>query len=704
MKSNMGKTALLLVSSLALSLQATTNDDPCAVVASEFAKSQGADAIDANLAQSCLTAIPLHKDDALDTVAQLRLFLQFYSAQTYFAHPPTPQLELTAVDLNATLEAMEANITSGAYENNYAFDKAIHNLFGLYRDGHVVYESACYMPFMFENGHPIVSVANTSTEMPSIHHLEVFSDGFTVGEKVDKINGMDAKDYLMKMANEHPEPYWVDPDARYNQLLVGTSNGQTTKGLFAARSVYTEETLTLTYANGTSAELTWSASLRGSLDASSWDSTDSFYTNVCRRSKDEIEKVYADMQNTELTQNTMPSGLSIRDDSVKNKPRSELPASVAGLVRRGDAVPTPALQMVNGEIMLYVMNDQVGVLVINTFTPMNGGSEDGFVHEFSGNITAAIEHLSSKNIKRIVIDVSGNGGGFVRLGRDAVRQFFPGESTYFASNMRWNPALATMMLDGSDTNATYWDLGQYKKASDNSDFKDWNEFLGPVSRDGDYFTVIAVDDTVEVEAEDNEPLPPVYKGPQPFADEDIILLSSGMCGSTCAVFSEAFENHGVKTVTMGGRPLAKTMQTVGGIKGSQVLTFDDIAGWAWGLLGDKVTTFDYIPAVFTVNTFGTASVNLRNSWRKADQDRPIEFLYTPSMYRLMYTDEMVVNVTAKWEAAADAVWGDNQDFYDANSVSGYADRSGKDAGGGKFGRFKNLGHLIWSKVNGNDEL
>lgn len=428
------------------------------------------------------------------------------------------------MDLNATLEAMEANITSGAYENNYAFDKAIHNLFGLYRDGHVVYESACYMPFMFENSHPLVSIANSSTEMPSIHHLEFVSDGFTVGEKVVKINDMDAKDYLMKMANEHPEPYWVDPDARYNQLLVGTSNGQTTKGLFAARNVYTEETLTVTYANGTTADLTWSASLRDSLNASSWDSTDSFYKNVCRRSKSEIEHVYADMQNPDLTQNSMPAQLSISDDSVKNKPRSELPPSVAGLVRRGDAVPTPALQMVNGEIVLYVMNDQVGVLVINTFTPMNDGSEDGFVHEFSGNITAAIEHLTSRNIKRIVIDVSGNGGGFVRLGRDAVRQFFPGESTYFASNMRWNPALATMMLDGSDTNATYWDLGQYRKASDNSDFKDWNEFLGPVSRDDDYFTVIAVDDTVEVEAEDNEPLAPVYPGPQPFKDEDIILV------------------------------------------------------------------------------------------------------------------------------------------------------------------------------------
>lgn len=62
-----------------------------------------------------------------------------------------------------------------------------------------------------------------------------------------------------------------------------------------------------------------------------------------------------------------------------------------------------------------------------------------------------------------------------------------------------------------------------------------------------------------------------------------------MCGSTCAVFAEAFENKGAHTVASGGRPIAGPMQTVGGIKGSQVLSFDEIAGWAWALLGDRVS-------------------------------------------------------------------------------------------------------------------
>lgn len=59
-----------------------------------------------------------------------------------------------------------------------------------------------------------------------------------------------------------------------------------------------------------------------------------------------------------------------------------------------------------------------------------------------------------------------------------------------------------------------------------------------------------------------------------------------MCASTCAIFAEAMLERGVHSVTFGGRHREGPMQTVGGIKGSQVLSFDLIAYWAYDLLGD----------------------------------------------------------------------------------------------------------------------
>ena len=52
-------------------------------------------------------------------------------------------------------------------------------------------------------------------------------------------------------------------------------------------------------------------------------------------------------------------------------------------------------------------------------------------------------------------------------------------------------------------------------------------------------------------------------------------LYDGLCGSTCAIFSELMtELAHVKTVAARGRPFAGPMQGVGGSKGQQVLEFD----------------------------------------------------------------------------------------------------------------------------------
>lgn len=101
--------------------------------------------------------------------------------------------------------------------------------------------------------------------------------------------------------------------------------------------------------------------------------------------------------------------------------------------------------------------------------------------------------------------------------------------------------------------------------------------------------------------------------------------------------------------------------------------------------------FSFIPEIFRFNTFDSSSINLRNSWRKDDETLPIEFLYTPSDYRIMYTADMIVNITATWEAAAQVVWGHKDDFLAASGAAGRM-------------KWKTLGQLIWGKINGHEDL
>lgn len=187
----------------------------------------------------------------------------------------------------------------------------------------------------------------------------------------------------------------------------------------------------------------------------------------------------------------------------------------------------------NNELSLYQLDDETGVMVITSFAPEDSYSpaaaagvdeEAVFINKFVSLATEAISYLHQRGLTKIIIDLSGNGGGFTTLGENLAMQFFPKANHFFGTNMRWNPALATMLTKGADPNTTYWDLGHYRKL-DGTDFASYQEFLGPVPKDDDYFTVIAIPDVVETNAEDGANLPSSYSGPQPFETEDIVLVS-----------------------------------------------------------------------------------------------------------------------------------------------------------------------------------
>lgn len=213
--------------------------------------------ISAKTAYECLIDVPFHEPEAVHTLEQIRLFLNFYSAQAYFANPPTPELELNPVDLNKTLADIETNIKEGKYPDEYSFNRDLFNLFGDYRDGKVSWYPTCHVAFIFTHTYPLMSVAETPDSEPEIHLVEITETGFEVGDKVVKINGLDAHEYLVEMANNHPELEWVDPDARYNQLFIHASGGEWVPGAFTSRRTYDDQDLTLTWENGTEVTVEW---------------------------------------------------------------------------------------------------------------------------------------------------------------------------------------------------------------------------------------------------------------------------------------------------------------------------------------------------------------------------------------------------------------------------------------------------------------
>jgi hypothetical protein len=112
------------------------------------------------------------------------------------------------------------------------------------------------------------------------------------------------------------------------------------------------------------------------------------------------------------------------------------------------------------------------------------------------------------------------------------------------------------------------------------------------------------------------------------------------------------------------------MQAVGGVKGSQALSFNDLKditeylittypsraeteGWEELLPGA-------LPLRLTPNKSGGGGINFRDTIPQKGQGgdgAPTQFVYEAADCRLFYTREMLADVSLMWKTAADAMWG-----------------------------------------------
>jgi hypothetical protein len=177
----------------------------------------------------------------------------------------------------------------------------------------------------------------------------------------------------------------------------------------------------------------------------------------------------------------------------------------------------------------------------------------------------------------------------------------------------------------------------------------------------------------------------------PFRAEDLLILSDGICASTCSIFTELMvQQSGVKTLAVGGRPQLGPMVPVGGTKGTLVLPYI----YLQALSTYVVTAFasgtaqarewaNFIPTPFGVAVVD-ASVNFQDNIRKGLESDgiPTQFLNDTASCRIWYEPQMYLNVTKLWEKTASAAFGGNNGGLDEGkcvqgSVSSREQQTGK---------------------------
>jgi Peptidase family S41 len=313
------------------------------------------------------------------------------------------------------------------------------------------------------------------------------------------------------------------------------------------------------------------------------------------------------------------------------------------------------------------------------------------LNTFDDTIGEFITAAQNAGLTKVVIDLQSNTGGEPLLAISTFKHFFPNIDPFAGSRLRAQNAanvmgntitsffdsLATTDPDYEDLAANEWVSSDRLNAEvdPNRNFSSWQEFFGPHEYNGDTFTTTqrynlssAVFDISAIDEDGNFTVfgfgSTASASEPPFQPEDIILLSDGLCDSSCTLFLEMMHHEaGVRVVVVGGRPTAGPMQGASGSRGAILYPVDildaniDFAQQLLNSTDPPSPDTYFLPNRTEENdvyiTF--ASINLRDQIRVGGQT-PLQFAYDAADCRLWYTPQTVYNYSALWNSAADAIW------------------------------------------------
>jgi hypothetical protein len=574
-------------------------------------------------------------------------------------------------------------------------------------DGHFVYvPDVLGNVFNFARPVPIVSVSADGKELPKAYvYADILAESFGnatfTSSAISKINGQDAKEYLENWAQYGS---LQDRDALYNNVFyelatvslgpVGSGIG-TFAGSGRGRWIYPGATTDFTFENGTSRTYENYAKVLVSLEGVT--DGESLY-----------QKWFTGPQPTP-TPSAAPTANTTTPTPSATATPSPKPIPAPGY-------PPPVVREIHNLIGGYFLEDDysdVAVLSVPSFVGIDAQEE------FQSTAATFLASAKAAGKKKLVIDVSANGGGTILLGYDLYKLLFPNDIDHAAGDrfrafestdiigQKFSEVAGTFprALVNATQNETLADLNDNVGSSvfnyrtdvdvNGENFDSWAEKFGPgIEQKGDNFTnlfrwnlsdVLITLNSGGVDIHGYGALANYTQ--QPFAAEDVVVVTDGYCASTCTIFSELMRQRaGVKYISLGGRPRAGITQAVGGVKGTNNFPWTYIQSLAQYTVTELNSTVeesaelrstelgDYFDDyVFSRATIGNAiNVNFRDGIRDNDTtNTPLQCVYEPSDCRILYTKAMTVDVTAIWKAVADSTWG-GVNHCVAGDLGGYA--------------------------------
>ena len=589
--------------------------------------------------------------------------MKLYAFRDISTDSPNPTWLPVAVDIDAEL----LNISRSSFPNDFSFHDAVSNVFNALRDAHTRYAKPdCYGNFIWRLDPPV----SFSSVMMNNQQVILMNDptGVFSNRIVSSIDGVPAVKALFDWGVRYGRDS-LDLGTRFNQALRA----------FTARPLATygiPETPTVSiqfYNSGSPVPFPWVAYSVNNV------SNTNDLMNLCVRKSTEIRNgsiPYIDYlddgrdfvshdeklayhrsalqrhietlhQEADLTTKTSAEVKSESKPKVESRGESNHQSKV-----QVDANPVSGqivYQSVN--LVFSIVEPGIGALKIPSFFPSEFGLDTIYsiksIPEFLFDMQRVHVLAYELDVEDLIIDLRGNGGGWVCLAMEFLRILFPGPPGTPPAGELFD-IISSPLLTQMATAAANLPRDVY------SIFSPW-KFLHPSTmtpysttdwllpghsyfrgiRFGTYSNKVT-DDCSMVDI-------PAWNPKYLFTPDHVLVLTDGTCGSACALVARNIQERGQATTMV-----------VGGLLGRPQM----VASFIGGLVYDLPTLLEELKLLGLSNSplapqpFPT-SANLRFTlWEQYPwvpshgTQYPAEFVFEPADVRLMYTQQSVNNNTA----------------------------------------------------------
>ncbi|KAK4982197.1 hypothetical protein LTR66_009415 [Elasticomyces elasticus] len=256
--------------------------------------------------------------------------------------------------------------------------------------------------------------------------------------------------------------------------------------------------------------------------------------------------------------------------------------------------PSPVLRHHNDLLRAYYLDEDeyqdTAVLQLPTFK-MDGEAPK----EISLTAKEFIDQAIAMGKKRLIIDLSGNGGGDINVGFNIFRLLFPRENIETRTRFRATEFIYLLgKVFSSDQARDKYEnfpldlpLAAYLAVTPDQErsFGSWEELYGSGGNEETLLSEMYASFNFSSASTESDPIEGYgtvvqTHVAQPFSTENIVMMTDGYCASTCAILADLLQGQGVRSIVFGGRPRHAPMQLLGSVRGGQYWSLRTISRYA----------------------------------------------------------------------------------------------------------------------------